>query len=184
MLDQRLIIVVNRNWRIIKCCHYVFLHIANLCSLVLHTVHYKLDMAAIQLHKSAFHYVNRLFIPGYSDKLLITAQHIQDTDGSKAKSVTITVTAPTVFTLPSALKVIEEEAFEGVTVDKVVIPAGTTTIGSRAFADSSLIYIVIPDSVTSIASDAFDGVSGLTIQCSEGSAADTFAEAKGYSTVR
>ena len=78
MLDQRLIIVVNRNWRIIKCCHYVFLHIANLCSLVLHTVHYKLDMAAIQLHESTFHYINRLFIPGYSDKLLIAAQHIQD----------------------------------------------------------------------------------------------------------
>ena len=35
-------------------------------------------MAAIQLHESAFHYVNWLFIPGYSDKLLIAAQHIQD----------------------------------------------------------------------------------------------------------
>ncbi len=113
----------------------------------------------------------------------VTAQHRQDMDGSKAKSVTITVTEPTVLRLPSALKTIEEEAFEGIVADKVIIPAGTVSIGRRAFAGSGISYIVIPASVTSIASDAFSGVSDLTVECAAGSAAEAFAQANGYHIV-
>lgn len=52
-------------------------------------------------------------------------------------------------TLPKALKIIEEEAFYGNTsIEKVIVPDGTTEIRSRAFANSSLTEINLPDSLT------------------------------------
>lgn len=113
----------------------------------------------------------------------VTAQHVQDMDGSKAKSVTITVMQSTALRLPAALKVIDEEAFEGISADSVIIPNGVTTIASRAFANSHVSLAVIPASVTSIANDAFAGVSNLTIQCESGSAAEAFAQANGYQVI-
>lgn len=115
---------------------------------------------------------------------VITAQHVQDTDGSKKKTVTITVTDPTVFVLPGDLLEIDEEAFAYVQVDKIVLPGSLTTIGEGAFAHSGICIIVIPDSVTYIPASAFDGVGTLTIQCPEGSAADIFAHDHGYATTR
>ena len=113
----------------------------------------------------------------------VTARHIQDMDGSKEKSVTIMVAACAELKLPSALKVIEEEAFEGILADRVIIPIGVTTISSRAFANSHVRMAVIPSSVTDIAADAFSGVTNLTIQCEAGSAAETFAEAHGFHVI-
>ena len=53
----------------------------------------------------------------------------------------------------------------------------------EAFAGcSELKTITIPDSVTSIADDAFDGCDGLTIVCSDGSAAHEFAVGKSINT--
>ena len=47
--------------------------------------------------------------------------------------------AEDVLTLPSSLKVIREEAFNGDTsISKVVLPEGIKRIESKAFADSSL----------------------------------------------
>ena len=61
-------------------------------------------------------------------------------------------------TLPKALKIIEEEAFAGNTsIEKVIVPDGTTEIRSRAFADSSMTELVLPDSLEFIAEDAFEG---------------------------
>ena len=80
-----------------------------------------------------------------------------------------------VLTLPTGLKVIEEEAFTGITARTVVIPNNTTTIGSRAFADcGNLKYVVIPDSVTIIAANAFEN-SGVTFVCNDNSAAADYA---------
>ena len=86
-----------------------------------------------------------------------------------------------VYTLPAAVKEIEEEAFAGVNATIIVIPNGCHTIGTRAFAGCvSLTRVVIPASVTSIAEDAFDSCGELTVVTSEGSTAHTFAVAKGY----
>jgi len=65
--------------------------------------------------------------------------------------------------LPASLKIIEEEAFYGTDMEKVVVPDGTTEIHSRAFADSALKEIVIPTSVTYIADDAFEGCESINI---------------------
>lgn len=60
-------------------------------------------------------------------------------------------------TLPSSVKIVEEEAFYGVAaLDKVVIPEGTTEIHSLAFVGCSLTEVVLPSTLTYIASDAFD----------------------------
>ena len=59
--------------------------------------------------------------------------------------------ADSVLMLPAGLKTIEEEAFCGNTsIDKVVVPNGTTRILNRAFADSSLKEIELPDTLTFI----------------------------------
>ena len=73
-------------------------------------------------------------------------------------------------TLPSSLKVIEEEAFCGdSSLDTVIVPEGVTEIGPRAFADSSLKEIRLPDSLTDIDATALDGVEGVTVTANEGS---------------
>jgi len=84
-------------------------------------------------------------------------------------------------TLPSAIKMIEEEAFMGDTaLTEVIVPEGAASIGARAFAGcSGLVSIIIPDSVTSFGTSAFDGCEDLYIYCSEGSAAAEYAQTNG-----
>jgi len=66
--------------------------------------------------------------------------------------------AAATLTLPKELQIIEEEAFAGNTsIEKVIVPDGTTEIRSRAFADSSMTELILPDSLTFIAEDAFEG---------------------------
>lgn len=86
--------------------------------------------------------------------------------------------------MPSTLKSIGMAAFYGCTsLRSVSIPSGTQSIGDEAFAGcSELKTVTIPDSVTSIADDAFDGCDGLTIICSDGSAAHEFAVGKSITT--
>ena len=64
----------------------------------------------------------------------------------------------TILTLPADLRVIEEEAFAGISAQAVFIPATVESIGSRAFADSnSLLYVVTYLSSDQIPADAFEG---------------------------
>lgn len=86
--------------------------------------------------------------------------------------------------MPSTLNSIGMAAFYGCTsLRSVSIPSGTQSIGDEAFAGcSELKTITIPDSVISIADDAFDGCDGLTIVCSDGSAAHEFAVGKSINT--
>jgi len=73
--------------------------------------------------------------------------------------------AAVTLTLPSALQVIEKEAFFGnSSLDKVVVPNGTTEIRSRAFANSSLTELILPDTLTYIAEDAFEGCTDFSVQ--------------------
>ena len=56
-----------------------------------------------------------------------------------------------------------------------------TLLPGAAFADSTeLACVYIPASVTEIALDAFENVTGLTIVGAADSAAESFAEAKGF----
>lgn len=59
-------------------------------------------------------------------------------------------------TLPSALKVIGEEAFLGSTAKKIALPEGLEEIHSRAFSGAAVEDINLPLSLRSIADDAFD----------------------------
>lgn len=84
--------------------------------------------------------------------------------------------AEAVFTLPVALKIIEEEAFYGSTsLDRVVLPNRVTEIRARAFANSTLSEINLPDSITYIAEDAFDGPDKVTISANKGTYAYRWA---------
>lgn len=86
--------------------------------------------------------------------------------------------------LPASLTAIESDAMASCAFEAVYIPVGVTAIGARAFAGSpNLEYVYIPASVTLIAANAFDQVTGLTIIGKSGSAAQTFANAQGYTFI-
>lgn len=77
--------------------------------------------------------------------------------------------------LPSALTMIDEEAFANLKTEEFVLSHKVESIGARAFADcKNLVLINLPDNVQ-IAEDAFDGCEQLTILCSEGSTGQTYA---------
>jgi hypothetical protein len=76
--------------------------------------------------------------------------------GKTTGMVTVLETEPAVpsdsvitLTLPASLKKVEEEAFSGLTAQKVIInAAGSVYIDPRAFANSSVIVVEIPENVT------------------------------------
>lgn len=81
------------------------------------------------------------------------------------------------FTLPAAIKFIEESAFEGLPMTIVEIPYGCKSIGKSAFKDcTNLTQIRIPDSITAIDDTAFDGCTNLFIFGAANSAAKTFCD--------
>lgn len=83
--------------------------------------------------------------------------------------------------LPSALKVIEEEAFYGDTsLEKVIVPEGAEKIEGKAFADSSIAEIELPESLEEISDNAFEGVEGLKVSAPEDSYAYGWAVDNGY----
>ncbi len=66
------------------------------------------------------------------------------------------VSGADVLEIPADVEIIEQEAFYGDALDKVILPDGVKTIGSKAFANSGLKRINLPASLISIAEDAFD----------------------------
>lgn len=67
--------------------------------------------------------------------------------------------------LPKSLKIIDELAFNVISLEKVVFHEGLTTIKRQAFCCSKLVEIEIPKSVKNIAKGAFDCNILLTIYC-------------------
>ena len=97
--------------------------------------------------------------------------------GVLVKSVVLEYTPLDVLTLPSGIKSIDEEAFEGIAASVIKLPDGIETIGKRAFADcNGLRRIYIPASVSSIEEDAFENSSNVVIYGIDGSAAERFAQ--------
>ena len=93
---------------------------------------------------------------------------------------TVHVLPVTELSLPAALTVIEECAFEGVAATCVTIPSGVTEIGDYAFANCRfLTEITVLDSVTSIGDHAFSGSRRVVVICPEGSFAAAWADARG-----
>lgn len=90
-------------------------------------------------------------------------------------------TALTSVSLPSTLESVGAGAFYGCSsLGSVNIPSGVTSLGDDAFYGcSSLKTVTIPDSVTSIGDGAFDGCDGVTVKCSNDSAAHEYAVANG-----
>ena len=100
--------------------------------------------------------------------------------GETTYKATFTVTpvfGTPIFKLPTAIKTIEESAFEGLPMTIVEIPNGCESIGKWAFKDcTSLTQIRIPASVTFIDDMAFDGCANVFIFGATNSAAKTFCD--------
>ena len=77
-------------------------------------------------------------------------------------AVFVPVFGPATFTLPAAIKTIEESAFEGdAAIDNVYVPDTCTAVGANAFKDcTGLTQIRLPKDCT-IGDGAFDGCTGL-----------------------
>jgi len=89
-----------------------------------------------------------------------------------------------VLTLPSFLSTIEEEAFAGVSAEKIIIPASVDEIESKAFANCpNLEMIYFEGSPYSIANDILYGCENVTISVSQGSSAEKWATRRGYTVV-
>ena len=83
--------------------------------------------------------------------------------------------------MPRSLIHVEEQGFEGVGAERIILQDSIKTINSCSFANcKNLQYINLPDSLTYIASDAFEGCDNLFIECSAGSLGEEFARAHGF----
>ncbi|MBQ6326532.1 MAG: leucine-rich repeat protein [Clostridia bacterium] len=90
----------------------------------------------------------------------------------------------TTLNLPANLRLIEQEAFAGVSAQRIVVPEGCETIGTRAFAGCDRLTLVeLPASVTSIADDAFEKSANVCVLAPAGSSALLWAEANGVSRI-
>lgn len=88
-------------------------------------------------------------------------------------------TSSSVLDLPSSLTSIEDEAFEGGSFTKVIIPDTVTSIGNGAFDHCDNLWAVeVPSSVTSFGAKVFE-TGNITIYGYENSAAETYARNTG-----
>lgn len=86
----------------------------------------------------------------------------------------------TASTLPAALQIIDESAFEGTALTSVKLPESVEYIGDKAFAHiQSLRSIHIPDSTKFIGKDAFTGSGQVSIMAYANSYARTWARNNG-----
>ena len=80
-------------------------------------------------------------------------------------------------TLPTALKMIEREAFEGLPIQEVVLPVGLNSIGSRAFANcGSLRLIIFSSASVDIDDEAFEDCEDYFFYAPPGGSVQTYAE--------
>ena len=85
----------------------------------------------------------------------------------------------TTLTLPAGLLQIEDGAFQGVSVTRIILPEHVTAIGDYAFADCPrLMELAIPASVTQIGENAFAHDPSLTLTVTPGSFAEQYCVAR------
>ena len=81
------------------------------------------------------------------------------------------------FTLPSGLKIIADEAFEGTSITELTLPESVRSIGDRTFANiTSLRIIRIPTATEEISKTAFSGSNNVVISGSSDSYAKEWAK--------
>ena len=83
-----------------------------------------------------------------------------------------------VYTLPSSVTVLDEEAFAGdLSLTEIILQSGVTSIGNECFRECKNLYrIAIPQTVSSIGTDCFTGcLRDFLIQTQPGSYAMTWA---------
>ena len=69
-----------------------------------------------------------------------------------------------VFVLPSSLKAIDNNAFEGTNANTIILSGSIETIGDYAFADiQTLKSVIVPDSICYISNSAFAGSDHVSI---------------------
>ena len=79
-------------------------------------------------------------------------------------------------TLPAYLTTIEDEAFVGANMERVILAENVINIGNRAFAEcESLLIVRMPDSIVSIADDAFEDCENVTFICESENVAAAYA---------
>ena len=84
------------------------------------------------------------------------------------------------FVLPENLLVIDEEAFSGTSVSRVILQSNLTDINDGAFSNiGCLKEVVIPSSVSYIADNAFEDSDGVVIFGERGSYAEKWAHRNG-----
>lgn len=84
--------------------------------------------------------------------------------------------------LPSSLKLIGEEAFEGTGFQAVILPASLEVIEARAFANAGAVtYVYIPSATKRIGEDAFANNRHLVIEGEAGSYAEQWAQEHAFS---
>ncbi len=111
----------------------------------------------------------------------ITSVSVPSTVVSIGNGAFSNCTSLTSVTLPSGLNSMGTAVFKGCTkLSQVNIPSSLSSIPSGSFQGcSKLTTITIPSSVTNIGSRAFEGCTNLTINCTAGSAAESYAIANG-----
>ena len=98
-------------------------------------------------------------------------------EGNVVKCTVLENTALNTLNLPNNIKVIEEEAFAGISAPEVNIPDGLTTICKKAFANSSTLKkIFIPSTVTKMEENIFYNSPNVVIYGYSGSIAEEYAE--------
>ena len=86
--------------------------------------------------------------------------------------------------LPESLTLIGEEAFMGVSAERVEVSGNVVAIEARAFADCrELREITIPKTVLKIDDSAFDGCEDVTVRGTKGSEAERIAKLCGFTFV-
>ena len=108
-----------------------------------------------------------------SSKQLSVSQPIWCEEQSLEK---VQETKQTASSLPAALQMIDDSAFEGTALISVAIPESVTYIGDHAFANiPTLLWIRIPDSTHFIGKDTFAGSQQVILTASNKSYARTWA---------
>ena len=84
-------------------------------------------------------------------------------------------------TLPSSLQFIDDEAFEGTALQRLVLPDSVTEVGDRAFANNKdLMMIRFPDEIEQIGEEILVGSDKAVMEVYAGSDALSHAKGKGY----
>lgn len=101
-------------------------------------------------------------------------------EGVLVKCTLLENTAVSTIVLPAGTKVVEEEAFEGVSAAVIKLPDGLTTIRKRAFANCpGLQEVYIPRTVSTIEEDVFQNSPEVVIYGYPGSGAEEYASSNG-----